>query len=229
MVCTEYMETNTQQKSIGEKTKMNGQILFTDKEHSWTIPKIVFDFSGVTDPLPLERVVFSSKDEWSWLEPDEILTRTKDFEYNSPDMHEKFYKILETLYNMKTIHAMITLYTGHGSGMGTPSIDLSNEVKAIEMLKTWIMFANKLHELIGVKDKVEISDRLIIKIARETITTLFQMPNNERSYDDKKSVITQLSPYEDNDKVLKEKKLSINCKRPTNKIKKFLNDKEARW
>ena len=30
------METNTQQKSNGEKTRMNGQVLFTDKEHLWT-------------------------------------------------------------------------------------------------------------------------------------------------------------------------------------------------
>ena len=208
---------------------MTNNILFTDKEHSWRIEKIKFDFSGVTDPLPMERVVFSSHDEWSWLEMDEVLKRTSDFKYESPDMHKNFYDIVETFRNMKTVHDMIEIYQGRGSGIGTRQINFLNEVKAIELLIIYIEYANHLHELIDVSDKVEISDRLIIKICREAVPTLFQMPNNERSYDDSKSEIVQLSPYENNDKVLKEKSINKKCKRPKNKILKFLENKEVRW
>ena len=50
---------------------------------------------------------------------------------------------------------------------------------------------------------------------------LFQMPNNERIYDESKSVITFLSPYEDNTKALQEKKKSKNCVSGKNRILKL--------
>lgn len=211
------------------QVQKTSRILFTDKEHSWRIEKITFDFSGVTDPLPLERVVYSDPHEWSWLEMDEVLERTKDFEYQSPNQNKYFYEIVETFRNMKTIHDMITIYQGKGSGIGSLQINFLNEVRAIELLTMYIEYANHLHKLIGVNDKIEISDRLIIKICREAVPTLFKMPNNERSYDDSKSVIIQLSPYENNDKVLKEKSTHKKCTRPLNKVKQFLENPEAVW
>ena len=200
------------------------RILFTDKEHAWAVQKMEFDLSGVTDPIPLERVVFSSKHEWNWLTVDDILKRTVNDD--TVQKHEKFWEILETLRTMESIHKMLYLYMRGSSHIATSQINIRDEVKAVELLQLWIRFANKLELLLGSKNKIEISDRLILKIARETVPTLFAMPKELKAnyYDDTKSVIIQLSPYEDNTKALSEKKLGKKCVMPKNKVKKFLKE-----
>lgn len=209
---------------------MTNRILFTDKEHAWSIPEMSFDFGGVTDPLSMERVIFSSKDEWSWLEMDEVLTRTTNYDYKDSRLHPKFYEIVEILKTMNTIHKMFYLYMRNSSGMADSGLDMTNEVKAVETVKIWIKYANRLHKLIGIDTKLKLTDRLIIKIGREARPTLFQMEDPKaRIYVDSESVIISLSPYENNDKVLKEKKLSKKCQRPKHKLLKFLEDKESRW
>lgn len=201
---------------------MTSRILFTDKDHSWTVPKISFDYSGVTIPIPQSRVIFSSPHEWSWLTVNDILERTKDYGYGDKRQNSKFYEIVECMQSMETLYNLFHMYVMGGSHIGNHKINLTNEVKAIKTLKTWIKYANQLHKLIGVKEKILLTDKLIIKVARETKPTIFKMPNNERCYDDKKSVITFLSPYEDNTKALEEKQKSKNCIIGKNKINKFL-------
>lgn len=207
------------------KIYYNMVILFTDDEHSWAVPLMSFDFSGVTNPLSLSRVIFSSPNEWSWLTVNDILERTSDYKYKDERRHKNFYEILECMRTLETLYKTYELYTMGGSHIGNHTISLKDEVKAIETVKTWIKFANHLHKLIGKSERLELTDRLCMKIARETRPTTFKMPNNERYYDDTKSVIVYLSPYEDNTKALKEKKLSDDCIKGENKINKFLEVK----
>lgn len=182
-----------------------------------------FDLSGVTNPLPLARVVFSSPDEWSWLTVDNILDRTSEYSWKDERLHKNFYEILECMRTMETLYKMYELYTMGGSHIGNHKLNMKNEVKAIQTVKTWIKYANQLHKLIGVKDRLVLGDNLIMKIARETRPTLFKMQNNEKYYDDSKSVIIYLSPYEDNTKALKEKIEGKNCVHGKSKIDKFLS------
>ena len=209
---------------------MTNKILFTDKEHSWTIPVMSFDFSGVTDPLSIERVIFSSKNEWSWLTMDQVLERTKNFEIDDKNKHKKFYEIVELMISMETVHKMFYLFMRNSSGMANSGLDITDEVKAVDMVKIWIKYANKLNKIIGSDLKLKLTDRLIIKIGREAKPTLFSMEDpNARVYDDTKSVIISLSPYENNDKALKEKKTSKNCIRTKHRLYKFLENKETKF
>lgn len=179
-------------------------------------------------PIPEIRAEYEDKNESSWLDVTEIIKQTGNFSYGEiPKQHKNFWEILECMQSMNTFYELIHLYIMGGSHMGNHRIDLTNEVKAIEALKTWIRYANDLHRLIDCKEKVELTDRLIMKIAREAKPTTFQMPNNERCYDDKKSVITFLSAYEDNTKSLQEKNKGKNMIQGKNRIQKYLKNEGA--
>lgn len=202
---------------------MSNQILFYDHEHTWRIQPIKFSM-GSTIPINEIRAEYSNpkKDDWGAIGISEILTKTKEFGYGKVPMQNKnFYEILECMQTMNTLADLMHLYIMGTSHMSKSRIDLTDEVKAIETLKTWIKFANELHRLTGIEEKVVLTDNLIMKVARETRPTIFSMPNNERIYDDSKSVITFLSPYEDNTKSLKEKQKSKNCVSGKNRILKL--------
>lgn len=205
---------------FGECELVVNNILFTDKEHSWRVPAISFNY-GVTIPIPEMRAVFSSLHEWSWLKVDEILERSHDVENG----HKNFWEIVECMKSMNTLYDLIHMYVMGGSHVGSHKIDLIDEVKAIETLKTWIKFANEYHRLVGFKEKIEMNDKLVVKIAREARPTLLKMPNGSKYYDDKKSEIVFLSPYEDNEKTLREHKTAKNFKVGKNRIKRFIKGK----
>lgn len=201
---------------------MTDRILFTDKDHSWTVPIMDFCFSGVTNPLPLSRVVFSSPNEWSWLTVDQILERTKDYSYQDSRLHKKFYDILECMRTLETLYRMYELYTSGSSHIGNHKIDLKDEIKAVKTVKEWIRFANNLNDLVDGHKKLKLTNQLVLKIARETRPTIFQMKDGSRYYDGTKSQITYLSPYENNTEALKKHKVSDDCITGKSKIKQFL-------
>lgn len=205
---------------------MNSRILFSDQEHSWTIPTISFDFSGVTIPFPEMRVIFTSHTEFSALDLGEAQLRGQDVP--EENRNKKFWEILECMKIMNVYYDLTHLHMRGNLHLSSKEMHPENEVKAIQTLKVWIRYANKLHKLIGVKTKVKMTDQLIIKIARETKPTLFAMPNNERWYNDEKSEIVQLSPYEDNTRNLEKHKVSSKCVYVKNRIEIFLTEKQSK-
>ena len=206
---------------------MTNQILFYDNEHTWRILQVKFSMTS-TIPINEIRAEYSNptKDDWGAIGISAILTKTNEFEYGKiPMQNENFYEILECMQIMNTLCDLLHLYIMGTSHISKSRIDLKDEVKAIETLRTWIEYANELHRLAGIKEKVVLTDNLIMKVARETRPTIFSMEDPKaRVYDDSKSVITFLSPYEDNTKALNEKKKSKNCIIGENKIKEFLSE-----
>lgn len=195
------------------------KILFI-KDHTWRIQPIKFEM-GSTIPINEIFAEYESTNDSGSISVSEILNRDVQ---ESDSRNKNFYEILECMETMNTFQDLLHLYIMGSSHISKSTLDLSDEVKGIETLKTWIEYANELHSLLDIKEKVVLTDNLILKVARETRPTLFQMPNNERIYEDSKSVITFLSPYEDNTKALKEKNKSKNCVTGKYKISKFLKE-----
>ena len=181
-------------------------LIFTDKDHSWHIPFENFDFS-VTIPIHEIRLIH----------------KYPDGGFDSLDFHETFkrldeikrkdiYEILDLMKSLNALYDVYHIYVMGGSHIANGNDYTKDEIKAIETLRTWINLYNQLGKLLEFKKELEWTDQIIVKTARETRPTVFDNDGN----------ILELSPYEDNTKLLKEKKITESTIKIQNKIKELL-------
>ena len=180
-------------------------LIFTDKDHSWVIPFKNFNYS-VTIPIHEIRLEYSTINEFSTLDFHETFKRLDEIK------RKDIYEILDLMKSLNALYDVYHIYVMGGSHIASGNDYIKDEIKAIETLRTWINLYNQLGKLLEFKKELEWTDQIIVKTARETRPTVFDNDGN----------ILELSPYENNTKLLKEKKITELTIKIQNKIKELL-------